>query len=107
MAIKPLRLILTDEAKAGLRAIRKHIAKESPKAAKIFAKDLTAKLKKLADTGIIDSPRSWVSSDLRGFPYKDRCFYFRIVENKMIVVRVLHSKQDVAAQEFSDITDDG
>jgi len=103
MPIKPLRLILTDEAKTDLKAIRKHIAKESPKAAKTFTKDLTAKLHKLAETGITGLPRDWVSFGLRGFPYKDRCFYFRIVENKMIVVRVLHSKQDIGAQEFPDI----
>jgi len=104
MTIKPHRLILTDEAKADLRSIRIHIAKKSPKAAKTFTKELTAKLKKLADTGITGSPRDWVRSGLRGFPYKDRCFYFRIVENKMIMVRVLHSKRDVAALEFPDIS---
>ena len=105
MTIKPLRLILTDEAKADLRGMRKHIAKESPKAAKAFTKELTTKLKKLADTGVTGSSRDWVSSGLRGFPYKDRCFYFRIVERKMIVVRVLHSKLDISAQEFSDTSE--
>lgn len=105
MPIKPLRLILTDEAKADLRGIRVHIAKESPKAAKTFTKELTVKLKKLADTGITGSPRDWVSRGLRGFPYKERCFYFRIVENTMIVVRVLHGKLDVGAQEFFDTSE--
>ena len=70
MTIKSLRLILTDEAKADLRGIRRHIAKESPKAAKAFTKELTTKLKKLADTGVTGSSRDWVSSGLRGFLIK-------------------------------------
>jgi len=98
--IKKLRLVLTDTAKADLRNIRSYIHDENPKAAKAFVKDLTEKLFSLAENGITGHPRDWVSNGLRGFPYRERCFYFRIVEDRMIVVRVLHSKQDVTAQDF-------
>ena len=95
-----MRLIITNEAKSDLRAIRRHIAEDSPKAAQDFTKDLTNKLKKLADTGITGSPRNHVREGLRGFPYRNRCFYFRVDGQKLYVVRVLHSKQDVTAQDF-------
>jgi len=62
--------------------------------------DLTSKLFDLASLGVTGSSRDWVSTGLRAFPYRERCFYFRIVDNKMIVVRVLHGRQDVTAQEF-------
>ena len=56
----------------------------------------------LARLGVTGSPRDWVSKDLRAFPYRDRCFYFRIVEDKMILLRVLHGRQDIDLQEFGD-----
>jgi len=54
----------------------------------------------LAESGVTGSPRDWVSSGLRAFPYQERCFYFRIVDDKMIVVRVLHGSQDIAGKKF-------
>lgn len=56
----------------------------------------------LAQAGVTGSSRDWVSVGLRAFPYKGRCFYFRIIENQMVVIRVLHGKQDVSAQSFYD-----
>jgi len=80
--------------------MRDFIARDNQSAAASFIKDLTNKLKELADVGITGSPRDWVSAGLRGFPYKGRCFYFRIINEKMVVVRILHGKQDVTAQSF-------
>ncbi len=93
-------MIITDTAKADLTRIYRHIKRDNPKAAKIFAKDLADKLYSLAEAGITGSPRDWVSHGLRAFPYRERCFYFRIIDDKMIVIRVLHGKQDISAQEF-------
>lgn len=69
----------------------------------MFIKDLSQQLKKLADTGVTGSSREWVSDGLRVFPYKKRCFYFRIDGNEMIVLRVLHQRQDTAVQNFPDL----
>jgi toxin ParE1/3/4 len=71
-----------------------------PSAARAFLKDLTEKLFKLAQNGVTGFSREWISPDLRAFPYRERCFYFRIIDDAMIVVRVLHGKQDVTAQDF-------
>ncbi len=95
-----MRLIITDTAKADLRGIRKHIAKNDPEIAKAFTKDLIVKLYSLADSGVTGSPRDNIKVGLRGFPYRERCFYLHIVDNKMFVVRVLHGKQDVTSQDF-------
>lgn len=66
----------------------------------IILDDLTHKIFELARLGITGSSRDWVSKGLRGFPYRDRCFYFRIIEDKMVLIRVLHRKQDVAGNSF-------
>lgn len=91
---------MTDTAKADLQNIRKHIARKSPAAAIDFTKDLVQQLDKLVKTGATGVSRDWVATGMRGFPYKERCFYFRIVKDKMVVLRILHSKQDVTAQTF-------
>jgi toxin ParE1/3/4 len=95
-----LRLILTDTARADLAEIYDHIKQDSPAAAKAFVTDLTEKLFSLAQKGVTGSSRDWISMNLRAFPYRERCFYFRIIDGAMIVVRILHGKQDVTAQEF-------
>lgn len=78
----------------------KHMKQDNPNAAKVFIQDLTDKLFSLAASGVTGSPRGLISPGLQAFPYRERCFYFRIVEDKMIIVRILHGKQDVTAQDF-------
>ena len=101
--MKELRLILTDTAKADLRSIYDFIAQESPQAAERFTKDLADELYRLAKCGLTGSPRDWIRPGLRGHPYRKRCFYFRVVRDKLFVIRVLHSRQDVEAHEFPEI----
>ncbi|MBK1883527.1 type II toxin-antitoxin system RelE/ParE family toxin [Luteolibacter pohnpeiensis] len=103
--MKPFRLVLTESAEADLRGIHDYIANEkaSPVSAERFTRDLIEQLFEHAGKGLCGSPRDEVSPGLRGLPYRGRCFYFRVVEDSLVVVRVLNSKQDVAAQEFPEI----
>ena len=66
-----------------------------------FLQDLVTKVYSLADEGVTGVSRDWVSRGLRAFPYRNRCFYFRIIEDEMILIRVLHGKQDVSSSNFS------
>jgi len=84
-----------------LKNIHDYIHDDNPKAAKEFVKDLTEKLFSLAENGNTGHTRDWVSGGLRIFPHRERCFYFRIVEDQMIIVRILHGAQDVTTQDFS------
>ncbi len=102
IVIKPLRLILTDTARSDLKGIYEYIARENQTAATSFIRDLSEKLEHLAKAGVTGSSRDWVCVGLRAFPYKGRCFYFRIIKDQMVVIRVLHGKQDVSAQSFYD-----
>ena len=85
-----------------MRAIFRYIQKDDPGAARDFVADIETKARSLAASGLTGAPRVYISKDLRAFPYRDRCLYFRIVEDQMVVVRVLHSKQDVTAEQFKD-----
>lgn len=100
--MKPYRLILTETARADLRAIHDYIAKEkgSPLSAERFTKDLAEKIFNHAASGLSGSPRDEISPGLRGLPYRGRCFYLRINGDALVVVRVLNSKQDINNQDF-------
>jgi len=78
-----------------------YIKTENPNGAKTLIDDLTEKLFNLAELGITGFSRDWISTGLRAFPYRNRCFYFRIVDDAMIVVRVLLGRQDINTQYFS------
>lgn len=95
-----MRLIVTDTAEMDLIEMYQYIKAESPTAADDFINDMTETLFNLAELGITGTSRDWISDGLRAFPYRNRCFYFRIVDDAMIVVRVLHGRQDINAQEF-------
>ncbi|MDA0909701.1 MAG: type II toxin-antitoxin system RelE/ParE family toxin [Proteobacteria bacterium] len=101
--MQSFRLIITDTAKTDLRNIRKHIEKDNTETAKIFVKDLATKLYSLAECGVTGSSRDNIKKGLRGFPYRERCFYFHIIDDKMYVIRVLHSRQDITLQDFPHI----
>jgi len=98
--MQPLRLILTDTAKADLRNIRNHIAKDDSKKAAEFVKNLTSKLYSLASMGVTGTARDSIKVGLRGVPYRNRCFYLHIVDDKMFVIRVLHGREDVTTKDF-------
>lgn len=96
----PRRLELTGAARADLRNIRRFIAEDSPQNARVFIAELTAKIAFIAETGFTGSPRDHVAEGLRAFPYKHRCIYYRLYEDRVVIVRVLHGTQDVASQDF-------
>jgi toxin ParE1/3/4 len=65
-----------------------------------FVADLTDKMTWIADTGFSGMARDWIRPGLKAFPYRDRCFYFRIDDTSVYMLRVLHGKQDIERQEF-------
>lgn len=96
------RLELTEAARTDLRNIRRYIEQDSPHNARVFAAELTAKIAFIAETGFTGSPRDHVSEGLKAFPYKHRCIYYRLYDDRVVIIRVLHGAQDIAAQEFEE-----
>jgi len=62
--------------------------------------DLSAKIEWIAKTGFNGVPRDWIRPGLRALPYRDRCFYFRVEDETVTILRVIHGRQDVEKQEF-------
>jgi toxin ParE1/3/4 len=95
-------LVVTDTAKSDLRNIRQYIAIDSPHNARVFAAELAAKIEWIAEIDFTSSPRDHIKKGLRGFPYRNRCIYYRSYSDRIVVVRVLHSAQDVTQQDFEE-----
>jgi toxin ParE1/3/4 len=79
-----------------------YIAQSSERAAADFAADMSDKMIWIAETGFSGMARDWIRPGLRAFPYRERCFYFRIDEESVYILRVLHGKQDIERQEFGE-----
>ncbi|WP_371681929.1 type II toxin-antitoxin system RelE/ParE family toxin [Neorhizobium sp. T7_12] len=87
-------------AREDLRAIRHFIAESSPFYAREFLADITAKIAWIAEVDFTGSPRDHISPGLRGFPYRQRCIYYRCYLDRIVVLRVMHGAQDVKPQDF-------
>ena len=73
------------------------IAKSDPVAAADFVEDLGRQVDKLVALGVTGVPRDEISAGLRAFPYRKRCFYFRVTEESFTLLRVLHGAQHAEA----------
>ncbi len=96
------RLDISEPAQADLIAIYRYIAQDDPLAAERFIADLIRQMYKIARLGISGSPRDWIRPGLRGFSYRQRCIYFRSYKDCIVIVRILHGRQDIDRQEFDE-----
>ena len=62
--------------------------------------ELTAKIAWIAEVDFTGSPLDYLSEGLRGFPYRDRCIYYRSYSDRIVVLRVLHGAQDVKPEDL-------
>lgn len=65
-----------------------------------IVESISTKIRVLAAQRNSGVARNWLSPGLRAFPYKNRCIYFRIVGNNLVVVHIAHSRQDVRPEMF-------
>jgi toxin ParE1/3/4 len=56
----------------------------------------------LAGSGTSGVSRENLRPGLRALVYKNRIIYFRVTQDECRIVRVLHSRQDISTQSFSD-----
>lgn len=101
-AIKRRDLVITDPARKDLDDIYDYIAQDSPAAAETFVTGLVGSLYEMADLGLTGSPRDWVRPGLRLHVHGKYCAYFRVTDDDLVVIRVVHGARDVDALSFSE-----
>lgn len=100
MTIKSREPIFSRAARADLRSIYKYIAAENPRAAAAFVLDIDLKIRSIAQSGFPGVARDEIGQRLRALPYRDRCIYFRVKDSHILIVRILHGRQDLSSKDF-------
>ena len=100
MTHKSRRVIITAHARADLIIHRKHIEVLSPDTARATIIDLVRKFHDIAAKGLTGSKRLWAPEHIRAFPYKKHCFYFRVDNGTLTLIRVTAHRQDVREMDF-------
>ena len=93
-------LIVTDTARADLDGIYDYIAADSPDSAARLITRLDTAMHKAARSGTTGVPRDWVRPGLRALIVGNYLIYFRLADNALTVIRVVHSAQDIGAMSF-------
>ncbi len=100
MTIKSRKPIFSRAARADLRTIFKYIATKNPEAAANFVLDINLKIRSIAHSGFTGVARDEIDQSLRSLPYRDRCIYFRITPSHLLIIRILHGRQDISSEDF-------
>ncbi|WP_417687191.1 type II toxin-antitoxin system RelE/ParE family toxin [Roseibium sp.] len=77
-----------------------YLASEGEEAAIQFVNELSSKLEWIAESGFSGVARDWIRPGLRAVIYRERCIYYRINDDAVTILRIVHERQDVSAQEF-------
>ncbi|RKE85363.1 type II toxin-antitoxin system RelE/ParE family toxin [Rhizobium sp. AG855] len=94
------RFRLSPQAIEDLIQIYNYLQTRNPIAAERLTSDLEQKIRELAGSRNPGVSRDWVKTGLRAFPYRHRCIYFRIADDMLIVLRVMHGRQDISPNDF-------
>lgn len=91
-----LSLLAVDD----LVRIHDHIAGTDPIAAGRLLNQINAKIAHMAAIGFPGAARDWLAPGLRALPYKNHCIYFRVTDSHLHVIRILHGRQELSAEDF-------
>ena len=91
------RLTITESARADLREIRAHIAKDNPAAARRVVERLRAQAQKLAATPGMGRGREDLRPDLFSFPVGRHVLFYCPQPGGIVLVRVIHGARDLPA----------
>lgn len=88
------------QAKADATAIWKWIAADSPRAASALLDRFEAVSLTLAENPELGLRREELAPGLRSFPVSAYMLFYRPASFGIEIVRILHSRQDIAAAKF-------
>ena len=91
-------MALVVQTRTSLRDINRiwdYIAETSPQRASKFVRRIKEKLALLAENPMMGRARPELADDLRSFPVEKYVIFYRPVEEGIIVVRVVHSRQEI------------
>jgi toxin ParE1/3/4 len=94
------RFRLSERAADDLTEIYDYIANSNPDAAQRVIAGIDAKIRSIATLGLTGSPRDDMRSDLRAIVFRNYLIYFRVTPSHLLIVRILHGRQDLSSEDF-------
>jgi toxin ParE1/3/4 len=94
------RLVFSERALQDLESILTFIARDKPIAAIEFVEQLQRQCDVLCSTPGAGELREDLAPLVRVYSYRGYCIYFRDLEDRLRIERVLHGAMDVRASHF-------
>ncbi len=97
-----MRVVLSDQANTDLREIGLHIARNNKNRARSFVRDLRAVAREVGDM-----PRAFPlvprheRHGIRRRPYRDYLIFYRVEDDRVAIVHILHGARDYEALLFA------
>ncbi len=95
-------VIWSSAARRDMQGIYFHIAQLSPSSADTFTLDLYRKIQSLTELGLTGSRPPGLGNVIRVFTYRDRRFFVRVSDQSLTVLRVMHGRQNISSDDFSE-----
>jgi toxin ParE1/3/4 len=92
-----MKLRIVSAAERDLRQIAAHIARDNPPRARSFIRELNGKIRKVAAQPMIYPAREEWGSGLRTALHRNYQIVYRVDDDTVIVVRVLHGARDAGS----------
>ena len=90
-----MKVVLSDAASIDLAAIADYIARDNPRRALSFVREL-----RVAALGLGDMPRMfslvprYAHQDIRRRPFRNYLIFYRVEADRVAIIRILHGAQD-------------
>lgn len=101
MTLKRRKLVVSRPAGRDLQNIHDFASQFDATTAERLVRKPVFKIADLAHKGVTGSTRKFLPEGVRAFPFEKHCFYFTVSNDKLTLLRVLHSAQDTTEIEFS------
>lgn len=97
------RLIISPSAKTDFRHIGDFIAKDNPKAARLFVQRLKRRCNELLPFPNVGRRRNELGQGCRSVTEGDYIIFYRLrADDALEVMRIMHSKQDISKIKFAE-----
>jgi toxin ParE1/3/4 len=90
-----VNVFVSAQAERDFEAIIDDLTLQSPEAAHQLNNHVTERLKQLSQLPHLGRPRSDIQPGLRGFLVRPYVLFYRIEDEEIVVVRILHGRRDL------------
>jgi plasmid stabilization system protein ParE len=97
-----MRVVLSDRAKADLRDIAFYIARDSPKRARFFVRELRQKAMEIGDNpSVFPIFERYKDREIRRRVYGNYLIFYSVIRSTIMILYIVHGAMDDMSDPFS------